>query len=75
MQRSKEERSRWQGICQALTKQAEEYRTSGEGADSTAGIQGSFPSLFAIHVLNEETEKQLLIWSLYVFLACCESHW
>lgn len=37
------ERSQWQWMCPALTKQAEKPRTSGQEADSSAGIQGIFP--------------------------------
>lgn len=54
-------------MCQALTQQAKEYRTSGEEAGSTDGSKASLPILPCHHFSNEETRK-LLVWFL-LFLA------
>ena len=40
MQQCQEERSQGQGVCQTLTRQAEECKISGEEADGAAGSPG-----------------------------------
>ena len=77
MEQCQEERSQGQGVCQTLSRQAEECKISGEEADGAAGSPGIYLYLlsFVIRILNEQmrgTASADLVSPCY--RACCESH-